>query len=50
MGKLYVEGRTEEMRKFSLWGFRGESMGKDLWEGVLYSFDNKDNKKQDPCL
>ena len=37
MGKLCVEGRTEEMRKSSLWGFRGESVGKDLWEGVLHN-------------
>lgn len=43
MGKLCVEGRTEEMRKFSLWGFRGESMERFVG-GVLYSFDNKDNK------
>ena len=25
------------MRKSSLWGFRGESVGKDLWEGVLHN-------------
>jgi hypothetical protein len=37
MGKLCVEGRTEEMRKSSLWGFRRESVGKDLWEGVLHN-------------